>query len=336
MANLSQEYAEILLPCTVFITVAGALGIVGNIIVIILYWCKIEDENGDRYFIPVLAVVDMLGSITMTIYNLMDNYFIFNYPSEHLCRWLTFSMMFNGLLSPTLLLVIAVQRYKKVCQPSERHVTLKWRRCSIFFSVIFSAFIMMPCLFFSGTSTMTVNFQGQNVTGTLCKIIDHDNARHYRSLIFLHLGGIYTLLTAILIILVVLYALIAVRIRKVFQVLGTEHEPLHPSEKGPNRQLGNKGIQTGFNLMYALIVIMFIISFVPTAVTLILAYTSVRYFELSNSALVLWMILARFMIVNHFVNPVIYTCFDVKFRSALSDICSCCKSKTPYEMSIPS
>lgn len=129
MANLSVEYADMLLPGTVFISLAGVLGIFGNIIVIALYWCKIQDENGDRYFIPVLAVVDLLGSMSMTAYNVMDNYFFFNYPSETCCRWLTFSCMINGFLSPALLLIIAVQRHKKVCRSGD--FSLFWRRVSI-------------------------------------------------------------------------------------------------------------------------------------------------------------------------------------------------------------
>ncbi|XP_078322837.1 orexin receptor type 2-like [Crassostrea virginica] len=339
MANLSQEYAKILLPGTVFITVAGALGIVGNIIVIILYWSKIEDENGDRYFIPVLAVVDMLGSITMTIYNLMDNYFFFDYPSDTLCQWLTFSMMLSGLFSPTLLLIIAVQRYKKVCQPSERQFTLKCRRCTIFLSVLISAIFIAPYLLFSGTSTTTMEFQGQNVTGTFCKVLDNTKfpGKTFSRIGLIHLGCICMLLAAILITLVVLYALIAVKLRKAFQVLGTEQEPLRPRETEPLNRYGDKEVQTRFNLMYALIVIVYIISFVPTAVTLILVYVGVKYLELPNSALVAWIIFARFAIVNHFINPLIYTFFDAKFRAALGLICKIkCMSQNSHEMSIPS
>ena len=85
MANLSAEYADIMLPDTIFITTVGILGVIGNIVVIILYCCKVTDENGDRYFIPWLAATDMLGSVLMTVYNAVDNYFFFHYPSETGC-----------------------------------------------------------------------------------------------------------------------------------------------------------------------------------------------------------------------------------------------------------
>lgn len=337
MANLSVEYADMLLPGTVFISLAGVLGIFGNIIVIALYWCKIQDENGDRYFIPVLAVVDLLGSMSMTAYNVMDNYFFFNYPSETCCRWLTFSVMINGFLSPALLLIIAVQRHKKVCRSGD--FSLFWRRVSIAIAIVVSVLIMVPTLIFSGTSTLKLTFQGRNVTGTLCKVVDKDNVHKYHHLIFIHLGSIYSFLLAILITLVVLYALIALRLKRVFKSIGTENEPLvnEPnSNPDATETAPNRGVQTWFNLMYALIVIAFILAFVPTAVTLMLAYTDVNYLDLPKPALVVWIIFGRFMIVNHFVNPIIYTCFDVKFRTALSQMCNCRTNKSQEMLSVPS
>lgn len=334
MANLSEEYADLLLPGTVFISLAGGLGICGNIIVIVLYWCKIQDENGDRYFIPALAVVDLLGSLSMTAYNVMDNYFFFNYPSETCCRWLTFSVMLNGFLSPALLLIIAIQRYIKVCRSDD--FSLFCRRVSTGIAVIISVVIMVPTLIFSGTSTLKLTFQGRNVTGTLCKVVDKDNVHKYHHLIFLHLGSIYSFLLAILITLVVLYALIALKLKRVFKSTGTENEPLCQRNEPNNKTAPNKGVQTWFNLMYALIVIAFILAFVPTAVTLMLAYTDVNYLDLPKPALVAWIIFGRFMIVNHFVNPIIYTCFDVKFRTALSQMCNCRTNRSREMMSVPS
>lgn len=339
MANLSEEYAEMLLPGTIFISLAGILGISGNLVVIVVYWCKIEDESGDRYFIPALAVVDLLGSISMMAYNALDNFFFFNYPSETCCRWLTFSLMFNGFLSPAILLIIAVQRYRKVCRLDDSHFSMCWRRVSIVVAVIVSAVIMVPTLIFSGTSTFNLTFQGRNVTGTLCKVVDRDNVRKYRHMMYVHLGGIYSLLFAILIILVILYALIALKLRRVFNATGTENEPLYqgnePNNNPAPETAPNRGVQTWFHLMYAMIVFAYILSFVPTAVTLMLAYTRVNYLDLPKHSLIAWIIFGRFVIVNHFLNPIIYTCFDVQFRTALSQMCSC-RTDRSQKMCVPS
>ncbi|XP_055998807.1 thyrotropin-releasing hormone receptor-like [Ostrea edulis] len=339
MANLSQEYAEIMLPDTVFITTVGILGVIGNVIVIILYCCKVTDENGDRYFIPCLAAADLLGSVSMTICNAVDNYFLFNYPSETCCKWLNYSLMFSGFLSSSLLLIIALQRYRKVCQTNSREFTLVCRRLAVLFTVIVSAIIMAPWLALSGTSSISIQFQERNVTGKVCKFIDKDNVHRYNRMIFIYMGFIYMIIIVILIILVVLYALIALRLRQIFRVTKTECKPLIEDHEQNYNSISadtNTGIKSWFNLMYGAIVIVYIVSFFPTAVLFFLTYKYVDYLSLPKHALVTWMIFSRFIIINHFVNPFIYVYFDVKFREALKQLCVCRNTSDSAEMSIPS
>jgi hypothetical protein len=339
MANLSAEYADIVLPDTIFITTVGILGVIGNIIVINLYCFKVTDENGDRYFIPWLAATDMLGSVLMIIYNAVDNYFFFNYPSEMCCKWLNFILMVSGFLSSSLLLIIAVQRYRKVCRPDSREFTLRCRRLAVLFIVVISVIIMTPWLSLSGISSISTQFQGRNITGVECKFIDRDNVHRYHHLIYIYMGFIYTIILITLVILVVLYALIALRLRQVFQQTKAEYQPLR-RDRGQSYNTipvgTNSGVQIWFNLMYGVIVIVYIVSFVPTAVLLLLSYNHVHYLSFQKHALVTWVVFSRFVAINHFVNPFIYMCFDVKFREALRQSCLCRKLSNPTELCVPS
>lgn len=332
MANLSQEYANIILPNTVFITTAGILGVVGNIIVILLYCCKVADKNGNRYFIPILAATDLLGSLSMTVYNVTDNYFFFNYPSETCCRLLHFSLMFTGFLSASFLLIIAVQRYKKVCHVRSSELTLFCRRISVCSTVVASAVITIPWLALSGTPTISIQFQERNVSGNICKYIDMHNVRRYHHLLFVYMGFICAIMMIILVVLVVLYALIALRLRKLFYVTETEREPLICGDSEGT----HAGVHCGFNVMYAVIVLVYIVSFVPTIVLFVLDYSHVNYLNFPKNALITWTIFGRFSIINHFMNPLIYICFDVKFRRAFRQLCNCNKTFHSTEMSVPS
>jgi hypothetical protein len=339
MADLSAEYADIILPDTMFITTVGILGVIGNIIVIILYCYKVKDENGDRYFIPWLAATDMLGSIFMTIYNALANYFSFNYPSQMGCKWLNFSLMVSGILSSNLLLIIAVQRYRKVCRPDSWEFTLQCRRLAVFFTVMISTIIMIPWLYLSGISSISTQFQGRLVSGEECKFIDINNAHRYHHLIFVYMGFIYTICLITLVVLMVLYALIALRLRQVFQLTMAEYEPLRGNRRQNYNAIPagtNSGVQSRFNLMYGIIVIVYIVAFVPTAVLLFLTYNHVNFLNFPKHALVTWVIFSRFVVINHFVNPFIYLCFDVKFREALTQLFLCRKPTNSTELSVPS
>jgi hypothetical protein len=197
---------------------------------------------------------------------------------------------------------------------------------------------MIPWLSLSGISSISTQFQGRYVTGEECKFIDVDIVHRYHYLIFIYMGFIYTISFITLVTLVVLYALIALRLRQVFQLTKAEYEPLR-RDRGKNYNTIPKGktagVQNWFNLMYSVIVIVYIVSFAPTAVLQFLTYNHVHYLNFPKHALVTWVVFSRFVVINHFVNPFIYVCFDVKFREALKKLCLCRKPSNPTEMSVP-
>lgn len=87
---LSKRYSDRLIPNTVIHLTEGAIGIFGNIIVLVMYSRYIADKNGTRYFIPVLAVVDLMGCLSNVVQFQLDNTMRYTYPDVHLCKTLFF------------------------------------------------------------------------------------------------------------------------------------------------------------------------------------------------------------------------------------------------------
>uniref|UniRef100_A0A8W8MHW3 G-protein coupled receptors family 1 profile domain-containing protein n=1 Tax=Magallana gigas TaxID=29159 RepID=A0A8W8MHW3_MAGGI len=60
---LENKTADIALGSTILIIIGGVIGVIGNSLIIYFYFFRVK-ERGERYFIPVLGVVDLLGCLT--------------------------------------------------------------------------------------------------------------------------------------------------------------------------------------------------------------------------------------------------------------------------------
>lgn len=151
---LSKRYSERLVPNTVIHLTEGAVGVFGNIIVLIMYSRYIADKSGTRYFIPILAVVDLIGCLSNVVQFQLDNTMRYTYPDVHLCKTLCFLMIMSGGLSAHLIFVIALQRYLVICRPFGQQMTRKYCRIAFVIFVLFSFGYAAPVLKFGGFITI--------------------------------------------------------------------------------------------------------------------------------------------------------------------------------------
>lgn len=147
---LSKRYSDRLTPNTVIHLTEGAVGVFGNIIVLVMYSRYIADKNGTRYFIPALAVVDLMGCLSNVVQFQLDNTMRYTYPDVRLCKTLSFLMIMSGGLSAHLIFAIALQRYLMICRPFGQQMTRKYCRIAFVIFVFFSLGYAAPVLKFGG------------------------------------------------------------------------------------------------------------------------------------------------------------------------------------------
>lgn len=153
---LSKRYSDRLIPNTVIHLTEGAIGIFGNIIVLVMYSRYIADKNGTRYFIPVLAVVDLMGCLSNVVQFQLDNTMRYTYPDVHLCKTLFFFMIMSGGLSAHLIFAISLQRYLMICRPFGQQMTRKYCRLAFVIFVLFSFGYAAPVLKFGGFNEIKI------------------------------------------------------------------------------------------------------------------------------------------------------------------------------------
>lgn len=80
------------------------------------------------------------------------------------------------------------------------------------------------------------------------------------------------------------------------------------------------------NIMFMTIIIVYVISYIPSLVILILRYSKpdFDYLDFSETEYFVWFFFSRFVFINHIINPFIYGYFDVKLKREFVRSVRCC------------
>lgn len=145
-------------------------GITGNTFVIYVYVTKLKGKETHRYFIPVLAAVDLTAIVGGSSFSITLDSLYLIYPSKFLCKIGWAICMFTTLYSVMVLLVISVQRYLLVCKPHGNQMTIFWKRISLVILTVVAAILCFPVAVFYGDKHIFNPVL--NVTGVQCYIQD--------------------------------------------------------------------------------------------------------------------------------------------------------------------
>ncbi|KAK3087430.1 hypothetical protein FSP39_005839 [Pinctada imbricata] len=178
-SQLNSVLAEYLLPNTVVLFIYMVVGLLGNITVILMYTYRIKANKDDRFFIPFLAFFDLLACTIGCTFAISLNLLPIQFMSDVKCKVLWYLNMCTTLNATLMLIVIAVQRYLKVCRPFGAQMTLRKKHIALAVVLLTSSVTAVPATFFYGEIEV-VNRQ-TNVTGFRCGRYNSDQLSSYLS-----------------------------------------------------------------------------------------------------------------------------------------------------------
>lgn len=211
-SELTEEFNEKMritaLPVVIFIGLLSILGLLGNCIVIFVYNRKYPKCNF-KYFVLVLAVID-LGSclvlMPMEMYTLL-HWFVYEY--SWLCKAKSFFNVFTVSSSASTLLLIAIDRFRKVCRPHGKQIQPD---LAVKLAILVLSISIIPSTsdaVFWGIHTHTYQYNGSNLTLKMCEKDDE-----FKNTIFpkLHVVILYAGLNSVVMLSTIgLYSIIAVK-----------------------------------------------------------------------------------------------------------------------------
>ena len=162
-----------LIPDTLMLAVYLVVGICGNSIVIVVYAFQMNEVSDERYFIPILATSDLIAVVYCASYGILKNVKYVTFSSRILCQTMQYFIGLTTYTSIVLLLIIAIQRYMKVCQTPKLPMTVYVKRGLVFLVFFISFLFALPIPFIYGT--LPYKNENHGIKGTRCGKLKNSN-----------------------------------------------------------------------------------------------------------------------------------------------------------------
>lgn len=194
--EINIRYADALLPLTVIFGLFSLVGVVGNIIVLLVFGPgRAYRHNNFRVFVICLAIIDLLTSAFLIPAEMIKHRNYFSFGNIAVCKVKCLFNVWAGCAAALTLLIISIDRYRKVCKPFKKQISprLALQLC-VFLAFIVSVILSVPGAVMCGIKqTNMTNVNGNVTTVFLCetedKFKDHVLRKIYKySFILLLLG----------------------------------------------------------------------------------------------------------------------------------------------------
>lgn len=341
---IGSDTVQLTLP-VIFVALMTLLGVGGNLLVIIIFGRK-KKKRTYTIFILSLAFADfMVCSVTLPfeIYEIRNT---FTFYSVYACKiFRTYNYLFVFWSTVTLIL-LSVDRYRRVCQPIKVQFSQKFAFLLIFLGFMLSVGFAWPNIFLQGIQR---NQNGDHIIYQ-CSVAEEYATKSY-TLVYFKLILLVSIVNIVTII--VLYVFIGrkviqhMRYRKRFRYTSKNTKSLEqnnsrglelhlfPAADQPSftSSIGqqsiksvHKELQSSFKITKIALTIgvVFVISYVPSVVlSLVEAQLGKRYMENCSPASIGFLLIAeRAFVINHVVNPFIYGFHDSSFRKTCKELLS--------------
>ena len=207
LAELNREEMSKHVGGIIFISLLMIIGLIGNSHVLVVFGMKMKPSN-HRTFICCLGVIDLIICCTGMPFVIVDLTHPLTFYMIPICKILRCANYFTSVFSVLIMLVISIDRYRKVCQPLGWQLSHGNAKAACGVVALLSAGLSWPTLILFGHSTLETRYT--NVTGVRCATDDkYINSRYQTifnsALIFIVMGAF--------VVHIVLYSLISRVIR---------------------------------------------------------------------------------------------------------------------------
>ncbi|XP_053406297.1 uncharacterized protein LOC128559143 [Mercenaria mercenaria] len=166
--DLSNDFTIDVLPVTVFISIEAFIGFFGNITILLVYSSRYRRINF-RYFVLALALVDLTSCCTTLPGEVFSQLNWYDYQHAWICKVKSFFNVYTAWGSASVLLVLAIDRYRKICHPCDWQIRypVAFRLCACCLMV--STILSIPVFVLWGKQTYSYEHEGNNITVSVCE-----------------------------------------------------------------------------------------------------------------------------------------------------------------------
>ncbi|KAL3887919.1 hypothetical protein ACJMK2_000304 [Sinanodonta woodiana] len=214
LQRMNDDISIVLIPVFIYMGVLMLTGFVGNTLVCYFYGYRTK-TNPTTCFIVVLAVFDVMNCIISMPLEIVDIRFFYFFPDVIACKVLRTISYVCTVSSGTILIAIATERYRKICLPFKKQITVLQAKFICVISTLIAIVISWPSIVLYSVVPVDVPVPGsETIQAYDCTTVKVESLRIY----LLAFSAIQFLLFIIsCITLIVLYVLIykqLIRVKK--------------------------------------------------------------------------------------------------------------------------
>ncbi|KAH3803051.1 alpha-2A adrenergic receptor-like [Dreissena polymorpha] len=172
LEDLNARYAQALTPLSVTFGLFTLFGFLGNLLILVVFSLSRDyKRNNFKVFVLTLGVIDIITCVTLIPAEIVKQQHYFSFGDEVPCKIKCFFNVFGASSSCLALLVISVDRYRKVCQPFKKQMNPELAvRILLGVAFLFPILLAIPGTIMCGIKTTEMrNKYGTTTTIQLCE-----------------------------------------------------------------------------------------------------------------------------------------------------------------------
>ncbi|GAB1609261.1 C3a anaphylatoxin chemotactic receptor-like [Argonauta hians] len=310
LQDLNDDRFLVGLPAVIYICILMFIGTVGNVIVCYIFCFRMR-KTTTNCFILTLGVFDLLCCSIGMPTEFIDLRYPYMFPSGLLCKMLRFITFLTNGASSLILMVISIDRYRRVCHPLKVQISPKLARKISALMTFLAAVLTWPTLVIYGIRTTPTPVASMN--GSDCSVADNMKSTIYPSLYYFIILGVILLSFVFML---TCYTLIWRQVwrRSHGHIPGENTSPLDDPNQ-IKRRLHKTRAMGKTNLTVFLVTLLFILSFMPGLSVRIIE--SIKKFSKTTNPTIssIKKVVLRSYFLSNALNPVIYGFFNDSFRN---------------------
>ncbi|XP_055872399.1 alpha-2A adrenergic receptor-like isoform X1 [Biomphalaria glabrata] len=234
LQNLQSQTTKDLIPAMVFLGSVAVIGIIGNSLVLFVYTRRFP-ETPVRVFLVAVAALDLITNVIVIpgeIYDLLHSW-MFDKPN--VCKVRLYFTVSTTMASAFLLLALAITRYRKICRPFKKQVSITQAKVICLIVVILAHLLPIPYAMIHGRQKKDT--ERPEIKGYFCAVDDQYVGTFWPKFSSALFGFLFVSCCSPLI---VLYVLIWLKARK--HRVNRITQPV--STKSPHCELSNRAVSS--------------------------------------------------------------------------------------------
>ncbi|XP_033727068.1 orexin receptor type 2-like isoform X2 [Pecten maximus] len=290
------------------LSVFVVIGLIGNIHVLYIYLRQFRTSNY-KVYVLYLAIMDVINCTVVAPLVITYLFFPMTYPSVVLCKAFRFCLYLFSIASTSSMVVIAIDRHRKICSPLGPQFTIRKAKLLCVGSFVFSIILSWPATILYGLSSIETGIPGMQ-TGYRCYTHDDYKGSMYQVVFHLILTLYFIAVTTLLII---AYIKIGRHIHAHRKFQSSIRRMSARSEQEIKMATGNAARKTTWTL--CAVTIVYILCALPHHTLALLIFINKNFdCELSLLGSQIYYTFIWSYFANSVVNPFIYGIRDRKFR----------------------